>query len=445
MKKFFITGMTSFLIMFVLCVVFASFTTANTAGSAGRSASDRIEVKQDSSALVPIEEIPILAWCGVQEHTVERYRELKECGIDYNFTSHSNVENMALAMDTANTTGVKILLHCPELETETEKVVNRFKEHPALAGYHLKDEPWGTDFSYLDNLARKIQAVDNRHFCYVNLFPNYVSSDALLPATTYREHVQLFLQEVPVQFLSFDHYPISANNSGVHSLNNKWYENLEIISDEARKAEKPFWAFAATTSFWTIPIPTLIDLRIQVYSNLAYGAQGIQYFTYWTPPPSYPEGFHDGPIDHTGQKTPTWYIVQQMNKEIKALSKVFLGAKVIKVEHIVINASGKDGELPVGTTRFDFANRPAEAKKIIKKFTIPKNTNAIVSFLKNGNRAYMVIVNRNLEGGDNVTFTITGGAGLQLIKKDGKAVNAFFQRRKQTVTPGDVLIYGWDI
>jgi len=57
----------------------------------------------------------------------------------------------------------------------------------------------------------------------------------------------------------------------------------------------------------------------------------------------------------------------------------------------------------------------------------------------------MLIVNRNLEGGDNVTFTITGNTGLQIIKKDGKTVNALFQSRKQTITPGDVLIYRWDI
>jgi hypothetical protein len=57
----------------------------------------------------------------------------------------------------------------------------------------------------------------------------------------------------------------------------------------------------------------------------------------------------------------------------------------------------------------------------------------------------MVIVNRNLEGGDNVTFTIKGGTGLQLIQKDGTAVPASKAGSNQTVTPGDALIYGWDI
>jgi len=68
-----------------------------------------------------------------------------------------------------------------------------------------------------------------------------------------------------------------------------------------------------------------------------------------------------------------------------------------------------------------------------------------VSFLKNGNRAYIVVINRNLKGGKNVTFTITGDEGLQLIKKDGTAVPASSESSSQTVTPGDALIYGWDI
>jgi len=439
MQRVKITVITFFLIMFVLCVVFSSCKTANITSSAGRSASVSSDVKHDSRAFVTIEEIPIMAWFGVQEHTIDRYHELKEAGINYNFTYYPNVEVLATAMDAANTAGVRMIIHCPELETETEKIVNRFINYPALAGYYLRDEPISNDFPHLGELARRIQAIDNNHYCYINLFPNYASPEQLgIP--TYLEYVQSFLKEVPVQFLSFDHYPIRSY-AGVRSLYSGWYENLEIISDEACKAGIPFWAFALTIAHHPYPIPTLADLRLQVYSNLAYGAQGIQYFTYWTTDPLV---YNDCPIGSDGKKTDIWYKVQQMNREIKALSKVFLSAQVIKVEHIATNASGENADIPIATTRFDFANRPAEAS-IIKKFAIPNNTNALVSFLKNGNRAYMVIVNKNLEGGDNVTFTIKGSPGLQLIKKDGKAVSAFFQSSKQTVTPGDVLIYGWNV
>jgi len=438
MGKVLVSGIANLFIIFVLCIV---FTTCNTAKN---TVSSENEVKKDSGALLSIEGMPILAWWGVQEHTVERYKELKECGIDYNLTFYMNVEQLPQAMDAAKEAGVKMIISCPGLFSEPDKFVSRFIDHSALAGYFVSDEPPRNDFPVLGEFVQKIQAADKKHFCYVNLYPLGVPYSRI-KTITYLKYVQLFLKEVPVKVLSFDYYPITANKSGVRSLRTRWYENLEIISDEARKSGKPFWAFTLATAFLSQPIPTLADLRLQVYSNLAYGAQGIQYFTYWTPEPYGKWNFHDGPIDNnTNQKTQTWYTVQQMNREIKSLSGVFSGAQVMQVRHIVTNASGKNGSIPKGTVRFDFSNRPAEAS-IIKTLTVPKNANAVVSFLKNGNRCYMVIINRNLSGGDNITFTVTGGDGLQLIKKDGTAVSASSEDSSMTVTPGDALIYGWDI
>ena len=57
----------------------------------------------------------------------------------------------------------------------------------------------------------------------------------------------------------------------------------------------------------------------------------------------------------------------------------------------------------------------------------------------------MVVVNRNLSDGKNVTFNIKGGGGLQLVKKENMAVPASSKSSKQIVTPGDALIYGWVI
>ena len=121
--------------------------------------------------------------------------------------------------------------------------------------------------------------MDNEHFCYLNLFPTGPKEHLdQLGVKSYREYVSRFDEQVPLPFLTFDHYPITRDG-----LKAEWYENLEEFSDEARKAGKPFWAFALATSHGPYPVPTPAMLRLQVYSDLAYGAQGIQYFTYWTP------------------------------------------------------------------------------------------------------------------------------------------------------------------
>src|SRR5437868_3488260 len=81
--------------------------------------------------------------------------------------------------------------------------------------------------------------------------------------------------------------------------------------------------FALTVAHGPYPIPTIEQLRVQVFSDLAYGAQGIQYFTYWTSK-SDTWNFHEAPIDVSGKRTAVYDRVKQMNAEIRALSPVFL-------------------------------------------------------------------------------------------------------------------------
>lgn len=377
----------------------------------------------------PAEQIPILAWYGVSpdEGTVERYEELRQSGITHNFTFFDTVDELAAAMESAKKAGIKMIIHCPELEKEPEKIVKRFKNHPALAGYFLRDEPGRAAFPELGKWAKRIQAVDSKHFCYLNLLPNYATKEGW-GTETYREHVRLFIEEVPLQLLSFDHYPIIEDASGNRSIREGFYENLEVFSDEARKAGKPFWAFALTVAHEPYPIPTPAEISLQVYSNLAYGAQGIQYFTYWTPKPGTWD-FHHAPIEYdTKRRTEVYDYITQMNREISALSDVFLDAEVISISH-----TGE--EIPYGTRRLE------KLPDVITKFET-EGTGAIVSVLKKENTSYLVVVNRDFQ--QRMLVTIEGDKRLKRLLKDGTTVSADAYINKLPVAPGDVLVYSWN-
>src|SRR4029434_816957 len=257
---------------------------------------------------------PILAWSGppVAETNADRYRELAEAGFTHNFSGFSNVDGMQKALDVAQAAGIKQFISIPELLRDPEKVAERFKDHPALAGYYLRDEPSVADFPALAKWTRRIQAVDSIHPSYINLFPNYANGQQLGTAT-YQEHLDRFIKEVPVPVISFDHYPVVGS-----SLRDEWYENLERVSATAKAAKKPFWAFALAVAHGPYPIAELEHLRLQVFSDLAYGAQGIQYFTYWTPK-SAEWNFHQAPIEVDGKRTPVYDRVKQVNSEIRAL------------------------------------------------------------------------------------------------------------------------------
>ncbi|RHJ87805.1 beta-galactosidase [Parabacteroides sp. AM08-6] len=366
--------------------------------------------------------IPVLAWFSIPaENTdLDRYLELREAGFTHSFSQTKKADEVAKALEMGKKTGIKLIISCQELENAPEATVRRFKGHPALAGYFLRDEPDRTAFDGLSKWARKIESVDNKHFCYLNLLPTYASLEAL-KTNSYREYVNLFIKEVNLPFVSFDHYPIVGE--GIRS---DWYENLEIIADESRKAGKPFWAFALATAHDPYPIPTLAALRLQVYSDLAYGAQGIQYFTYWTPIGTI-WNFHQAPITETLQRSEVYDRVREMNKEIKNLSFVFHGAKVRSVSHI-----GK--EIPAGTHRLTSVSAP------IREVSAD-GAGAVVSEMENDGINYLVVVNRDLH--HNQKITVKCDNSVSRVLKDGTIVSANRYIPTLDVDAGDVLIFMW--
>jgi hypothetical protein len=364
-------------------------------------------------------EIPIVAWYGIpaEETTPARYQELKESGINCNLTFFPNTESIEEALRIAQKSGIKLFVACPELKTDTRETVKRFMKHPALAGYVLRDEPGRADFPELGEWVRKIRAVDDNHFCYLNLFPNY-ANEQQLGTKTYQEHVDLFIAEVPVQKLSFDHYPVVGD-----SLRYNWYENLEIISGAAQKAGKPFWAFSLSVAHGPYPVPTIAQMKLQVYSDLAYGAQGIQYFTYWTPLDTMWK-FNRGPITPEGKRTQVYDRIKVINNEIRNLSAVFLGAVVVSVGHT-------GNKIPKGTK--PLAKLP-DPIKVLKT----EGTGAVVSVMRNNENNFLVVVNRDFVKPMALTIECDPN-----VLKDGTLVPASVYNTTVEVDPGDAAIYMW--
>src|SRR5690606_9212065 len=77
-------------------------------------------------------------------------------------------------------------------------------------------------------------------------------------------------------------------------------------------------------------MPSIGHLRFQVWSNIAYGAKGIQYFTYWTPTPGTWD-FHDAPIKLDGTQSGTYELLQNLNRDIQRCAKIILEGRVVDV------------------------------------------------------------------------------------------------------------------
>ncbi|MDR0538630.1 MAG: hypothetical protein LBH04_11420 [Tannerellaceae bacterium] len=376
------------------------------------------------------EEIPIVAWWGIQENatSVARFIELKEAGININLAHYSSINAAEKALDAAHKAGVKAMVNCPELFNDTENTVKRLMKHQGLAGYYLKDEPNVKDFPTLSELVRKIQSVDMKHYCYINLFPNtseWGNNEGMAKhygIETYKEYVNEFVKQVPVPFVSFDHYPIKLVDNGANRKVDKyWYANLEEIR---LCSDRPFWAFALATSHYDYPVPTIAELRLQMFSNLAYGAQGLQYFTYWWPN----QDFSHSPIDYDGRRTDVYDRIKQVNREIRNIAGVFLNSKVVSVWH-------------VGQTLLSQTRRIDKLPDWIKVIETG-DRRAVVSILEKGARQFLVIVNTSINDAMRLTTVLDDSA--KRILKDGTIVPANAYSNTMTVDPGDIMLYMWE-
>jgi hypothetical protein len=403
----------------LICALAACITAAPPARGADDAARPH-----DAARLPDTPPLPILAWAGPpeQETTAERYKELAEAGFTHNYTGFGSVAAMAKALDVAHAAGIKLFVSTPELAADPEGTARRFKAHPAIAGYALRDEPSAADFDGLAKWVRRIQSVDAVHPCYINLYPNYCPASALGTAD-YPAHVARFVKEVPVQLLSFDHYPVVGE-----SLRPEWYANLEVVSAAARESGKPFWAFALATAHGAYPLPTPAQLRVQVYSNLAYGAQGIQYFTYWTPK-SDTWDFHEGPITPDGKRSAVYDRVREVNRELQTLRGVFVGSQVESIGHT-------GAAIPAGTRAYT----PAAPVRSLQT----EGTGAVVSLLANGPRRFLVVVNRDFQHEMPLRVSFDPMAKVRRVAKDGTLAALAESGHESKVPPGDAAIFVWE-
>ena len=382
---------------------------------------------------LPEPHIPMLAWTSIppgEYATLEHYQELRDAGFDYSLSWTGSLEEVLRTMDLAAQVGVKMVVMCPELKTAPEATVAKLKDHPGLGAYYLSDEPKDEAMEELGAWARRIESVDKSHPCYLNLLPSYCFT-----AEDYARHLRRFTTTVALPQLSFDNYPVLESDGRVF-LCPTWYQNLEMVAAEARHAGVPFWAFALSTAHtnWgleqyyhptpTYPVPTMAHLRLQLYSNLAYGAQLLQYFTYWTPEPG-EMNFRLGPMLHDGRRSPLYELVRQMNAEIQRRAFVWAGCHVENVCHV-------GDSLPVGTR--PLTGLPSHFRELSNV-----RGRGFVSLLRNGGRRFVMLQNSSPTEPWHVQ--VETDPQVSLIRRDGTSAPAHAYGPLHILSPGDCAIF----
>jgi hypothetical protein len=385
---------------------------------------------QTSTRLTSKVKFPMLAWIGLPPNSSkEAYNDMKAAGIDYDLlTYYGSVDQVKEALDKADEVGVKCFINCPELGKDPQKAINMLKDHPAVAGWFIKDEPKLVELQTIAEKMKKFRTYDSKNMLYVNLLS--IDSPKDFIGDSPEKYVNDATSLLPLEFLSFDFYPIYIRKGETQRrINGLWYKSMEIFAAKAKKQDIPLWTFVLSSYYPSnskifFPEPTLGDMRLQIYCGLAYGSQMLQYYTYTTPKET---TFYNAPIKLDGTKSPTYHKLKLLNQEVKKLSGVFVGAKMINVWHT-------GNKLPVGT----------KALVLPTHFSTIKTDagGAIVSHLKNGNRNFLMIVNHSPT--ENMNLEVKGDSYVKEVDKDAYIKDVDWSApHTYSIEPGDMKLFTW--
>jgi hypothetical protein len=115
-----------------------------------------------------------------------------------------------------------------------------------------------------------------------------------------------------------------------------------------------------------------------------------------------------------------------MSEEIKTLSGVFLGAKMVWVRHAGL------GMIPTGTIRLTTL---PDAIKVLDSNGAP----VLVSLLEKGDHHYLVVVNKDFL--NSIKLTFYGDESVSKVLKDGTIVPASAYEASMELDSGDAAIY----
>lgn len=283
---------------------------------------------------------PIMAW-NSPPNDLATLRRMRECGLTVaGFVPPEALDNCREAGLRAIVSDERVSgydwndVKADAARSRVGELVRRVREHPAVFGYYLRDEPPAGFFPGLAVVAGFIKELHPGAWPYINLFPNY-ATPGQLGTPDYEAYLRKFVEVCRPPVLSYDHYALFEGGG----LRESYFANLEAVRRVAVENHLPFWNIVLAVAHFNYREPSAADLRFEVYTSLAYGARGIAYFTYFAPPQG---NYRAAPVDQFGNETETWGRMRNVNLQVARLGPTLLKLTSDRVYHF--------GKVPTGCT-----------------------------------------------------------------------------------------------
>jgi hypothetical protein len=252
-------------------------------------------------------------------------------------------------------------------------LVEKVNGHPAVYGYHLKDEPGPHEYEALAKAVAKLKELAPGKWPYINLLPG--------DGPDYEKYLEGFLTICRPTVLSYDRYVLAEGGA----FDSGFWTNLASTRQAALKHSVPLHNIVLTAPHWGYRELTAVDMRLQVWGSLVYGVKGLAYYKFCSeslPILDAPDlgNFRAGPLDEIGQRTPTFAWMRSVNHQVTQLAPTLLKLKSDDVYHL--------GEAPNG-------NHGVTETSLVKRVGQPTEF-VIGDFTHDDGSRWVMIVNKSL-------------------------------------------------
>jgi hypothetical protein len=349
-----------------------------------------------------------------------RYAEMAEAGFNLAWNPSPAV------LDACEKAGVKALVHLPTTRDTADNIeaclsfIEPIKDHPALLGFNITDEPSATWFPKLGRVRRAVEKrLSGGRYAVCNLYPDYASVEQLTGeppegadkkawlaehGVDYNTHVAEYMATLRPAMLSFDYYPLYEHRTDAEGF----MHNMRVIADVAKAYNVPFHGFLQAISWIDHRVPTMAEYRWLAHCHFVHGAKLLSYFFYQAPyEDGGPEGFSSALVDFHGNKTPLYEQARALNAELFAMAPAFLA-----FDHRTFMTSGisKEQKAAMGL---------ADAVSSFDGVTLSGEGQIVAGCFENGKLSGFYVLNFDFTAPAKATLSWEGNRHYEVWDKTG--------------------------